>query len=139
MLDEPVLIDTGAFAALFDSRDQRHAESKRQFAELPVGKSFTCWPVITEAAYLVRRYPSQRDQLLRHVARGIFPLLNLGENDIPEIQHILHSYGDQAIDLADAAIVHLANREGIRVIFTFDRRHFLLFRRADGTPLRIVP
>lgn len=139
MLNEPVLIDTGAFAALFDPRDQYHAQSKRQFIELPVGKSFTCWPVITEAAYLSRKYPGQRDRLLDHVAQGSFLLLNLDEQDIPGIQHVLGAYSDQAIDLADAALVYLANREGIRVVFTFDRRHFQLFRRSDGTPFQLIP
>jgi predicted nucleic acid-binding protein len=139
MLDEPVLIDTGAFAALFDPRDQYHATCKEQFALLPIGKAYTCWPVITEAAYLARRYPRQRDELLHCMAAGEFPLLQLVEADLVGIQHILSKYRDQEIDLADAALVHLANRERIDVIFTLDRRHFALLRSTSGRAFRLVP
>ena len=139
MLAEPVLVDTGAFAALFDPRDQHHAASKRQFAELPVGKSYTCWPVVTEAAYLARRYARQREQFLQKIANGNFPFLHLQENDLMGILRILRTYADQQIDFADAALFHLAEREHIRAIFTFDRRHFTLFRNSDGSPLHVVP
>lgn len=95
--------------------------------------------MITEATYLARRYPLQQDQLLRAVAAGEFPLLALGERDMPVILDIMRSYRDQEIDLADAALVHLARRERIGVIFTVDRRHFTLFRRLDGKPFRLLP
>ena len=139
MLSEPVLVDTGAIAALFDPRDQHHAVCAAQFEQIPVAKSYTCWPVLTEAVYLARRYPSQRDKSLDGVAVGDFPLLHLSERDVKGIQQILKTYADQQIDLADAALVHLANREGIDVIFTIDRRHFELFRRVNGKPFRLIP
>lgn len=139
MLDEPVLIDTGAFAALFDPRDQHHAICKEQFALLPIGKASTCWPVITEAAYLSRRYPRQRDELLRCVAAGDSPLMHLGEANVLGIQRVLGISRDQEIDLADAALVHLANRERIDVIFTLDRRHFMVFRGANSRAFRLIP
>jgi predicted nucleic acid-binding protein len=110
-----------------------------QFDQLPVGKAYTCWPVVTEAAYLTRYYPRQRDELFDSIAAGQFPLLSLDERDVAGIQHVLRKYVDQQIDLADAALVHLARREGIHAILTFDRRHFTLFRRNDGQPFRLLP
>lgn len=139
MLDEPVLIDTGAFAALFNPRDQHHAASKAQFAELPLGKAYTCWPVIVEAAYLARRFPRQQHDLLDGVATGEFPLLQLDEGDIADMQSIMRSFADQQIDVADAALVHLARRERIQFVFTFDRRHFTQFRQRDGRPFHLLP
>lgn len=139
MLDEPVLIDTGAFAAMFDPRDRFHAVCVEQFANLPVGKAYSCWPVITEAAYLTRNYPAQQGRLLDGVAAGDFPLLVLTEGDVPKIQANMAKYRDQEVDLADAALVHLANREGINAIFTLDRRHFNVYRRSDGNAFRIMP
>jgi predicted nucleic acid-binding protein len=64
MIGEQVLIDTGPFAALFDRRDPLHDACRRQFDDLPVGKCFTCWPVVTEAVYLLRKHPQKRDLLL---------------------------------------------------------------------------
>ena len=139
MLDEPVLIDTGPFAAMFDTRDRFHAVCVEQFANLPVGKAYACWPVITEASYLTVNYPTQQSKLLDGVAAGDFPLLVLTEADVPGIQAVMAKYRDQEVDLADAALVHLANREGISAIFTFDRRHFNVYRRSDGKPFQLLP
>lgn len=139
MISEPVLIDTGAFAAMFDPRDRYHAVCARQFSELPYGKAYACWPVITEAMYLIRRYPQQQLKLLEGLAAGDFPLLELAESDAIGISDVIAKYHDQEVDLADAALVHLANREGIRNVFTFDRRHFAVYRRHDGQPLRLLP
>jgi uncharacterized protein len=139
MDDGPVLIDTGAFAALFDPADEHHDVCARQFQLLPLGKSYACWPVVTETAYLIRRYPRQQEQFLDGVAAGDFPLLTLSEADIPGIRGVLDKFSDQEIDLADAALVHLAHRERISRIFTLDRRHFSLFRDRNGRPFELLP
>lgn len=139
MVEGPVLIDTGAFVALFDPADQHHQLCSRQFQQLPLGKAYACWPVMTEAAYLARRYPAQRDQLMEGAIAGDFSLLLLAESDLPGILAILRKFNDQEIDLADAALVHLAHRENISTIFTLDRRHFTLFRRLNGRPFDLLP
>jgi uncharacterized protein len=139
MLNEPVLIDTVAFAGLFDPRDQYHALAKAQFSELPLGKAYTCWPVITEAMHLIRNYPAQQDRLLARLDAGDYSLLPIGEEDIRAIREVMQNYRDQQVDLADAVLVHLANRDGIDAIFTFDRRHFSVYRRNDGRPFRLLP
>jgi predicted nucleic acid-binding protein len=51
----------------------------------------------------------------------------------------MHKYADQKLDLADATLMHLANRSGIDQVFTLDRRHFSIFRNRDGRALTIVP
>jgi hypothetical protein len=43
------------------------------------------------------------------------------------------------IRLADASLVHLANREGIEMMFTLDRRDFGVLRLAHGRKLRLIP
>ncbi len=139
MLSESVLIDTSAFAALFDSTDQYHAACRDQFQQLPVGKSYTCWPVVTEALYLARRYPRQQDQLLNALAAGDFILLLLDEQDIVGIPRVLRKYQDQTIDFADAVLAHLAVREEIDVVFTLDRRHFEILRSSGGKSFRLLP
>jgi uncharacterized protein len=139
MPNEPVLVDTGALAALFDPNDQYHGVCTEAAKKLPVGKAYTCWPVITEAAYLLRRYPVKRDSLLESVETGEFQLLSLHGSDLPAIREIFSKYHDQQIDFADAALLLLADREGLDNVFTVDRRHFSLFRKKNRKPLRLFP
>lgn len=139
MLNEPVLVDTGALIALFNPGDPSHKACVSQARVLPVGKAFTCWPVVTEASYLLRKYPEQQRLLLSAVHDGEFVLLSLDAADLPAIQSMLSKYHDQVVDLADAALVRLADREDISTVFTTDRRHFSVFRRLNGQPFQILP
>ena len=58
---------------------------------------------------------------------------------LPGITVILAKYADLGVQLADASLVHLANREGIDTIFTLDRRDFGVMRLAHGKRIRLVP
>jgi predicted nucleic acid-binding protein len=139
MPNETVLVDTGALAALFDPADQFHEACKAAAGKLPVGKVFTCWPVLTEACYLLRRYPAQRDSLIQSVYDGEFQVLSLHRGDLPAIQEVFEKYHDQKVDLADASLVVLADRVDVERIFTVDTRHFSLFRRRNGGQFRLLP
>lgn len=133
-----ILIDTGPLVALVDRNDPYHAACVKQARELGE-PNYTCWPVITEACYLLRSRPDLVQRLLEACHEGVYQILSLGANDIPEIGGTLAKYGDQRIDLADACLVHLAEREGINTVFTVDRRHFELFRNTAGLPLELLP
>ncbi|MEM8947012.1 MAG: hypothetical protein AAGD11_17690 [Planctomycetota bacterium] len=56
-----------------------------------------------------------------------------------QVGGILTKYRDQGVDLADACLVHLADRERITTVFTVDVRHFQLFRNQDREPLHLLP
>jgi predicted nucleic acid-binding protein len=58
---------------------------------------------------------------------------------LPALREVFAKYHDQQIDLADAALLFLADREGLEDVFTVDRRHFSLFRKRNGKPLRLFP
>jgi predicted nucleic acid-binding protein len=95
--------------------------------------------VITEAAWLLRAYPRAFPKLLSSFQRRPFELVPLGETDLPGIAAILSKYAGLGIQLADASLVHLANREGIGTMFTLDRRDFGVLRMAHGKKLRLIP
>jgi len=99
----------------------------------------TCWPVITEATWLLRKHPVALGALLSSFDGRPFDLAALGEADLPGIAAILVKYKGLGIQLADASLVHLANREGIEVIFTLDRRDFSVLRLARGRKIRVIP
>jgi len=139
MISEPVLMDTGPLIALYSEVDSHHTVCTEQMASLPVGKVYTCWPVITEAAYMLRKRPEQRTDLLQAVINGELSILRLRDRDIKPVRDIFAKYHDQQIDFADACLLHLADRENIEAIFTIDRRHFGILRKLNGQMLRILP
>jgi predicted nucleic acid-binding protein len=71
--------------------------------------------------------------------QGFLRLLDLGEEAIPYLSEFLFRYRSLGAQLADAALVCLAEREGIDTVFTLDRRDFSVYRLQSGRPLRILP
>ena len=51
----------------------------------------------------------------------------------------MRRYADLAIGLADASIVVLAGRYGLRDVLTLDERHFRTLRLPDGRRFRLLP
>lgn len=133
-----VLVDTGPIVAILLQSDQHHEACVEQLHRIR-GPLLTCWPVITEAAWLLRAYPQAIRKLLSSFHGRPFQLVPLGEMDLPAIAAILAKYEGLGIQLADASLVHLANREGIELMFTLDRRAFGVLRLAHGKKLRLIP
>ncbi len=133
-----VLADSGPIVAILSRRDQYHRTCVEALRELP-GPLFTCWPVITEAAWLLRRSTDAVQQLLRSMDTGFLELLALSSEDAVPMASILKKYRDIKIQLADAALVHLAGRDGLDTIFTLDQRDFSVYRLPKGRSFRILP
>jgi predicted nucleic acid-binding protein len=87
---------------------------------------------------MLRNHASARAHLLGRVHSQEFILMLLRAGDVPRIDQVFDKYHDQEIDLADACLLHLADREDINAVFTLDRRHFSVFRRANGKALRLL-
>ena len=133
-----VLIDAGPLVAILSEADQYHARCLEAAKALPE-TLFTCWPVLTEAAYLLRKSPIGMDALISRLQLGRLELLPLDASDVTGIGAILAKYRDQNLQLADACLMHLCNRETINTVFTLDQRDFVAFRTHDGNALHILP
>jgi predicted nucleic acid-binding protein len=137
-----VLVDTGPLVAILSRVDQHHAACVKALHQLP-GPLFSCWPVITEAAWLLRSHPSAVQRLLRSCfsekPSGFLELLPLAGAEAGAIAEVMREYEDVRPQLADAALVYLAEREGIDTVFTLDRRDFGIYRSTSKRPFRIVP
>ncbi len=72
VINEKVLVDTGPLIALFNANERQHEACSKLADNLPVGKAYTCWPVLTEAAYLLRKHPKQQRELLEVVDDGFY-------------------------------------------------------------------
>lgn len=91
------------------------------------------------SSLLLRAYSLAIGRLLSSFEGLPFRLLALNEQDLRGIATILAKYEGLGIQLADASLAHLANREGIETIFTLDRPDFSVLRLARGRKLRVTP
>ena len=137
-MTERALIDTGPLVAIYSEDD---ADRQRCRQALPKLKPplLTCWPVLTEAAWLLRKRPDALPQIVQGFGNGLLALAPLDADDLAAIDAIMRRYQDAGLQLADAALVHLAEREGIRTIFTLDRRDFSIVRLKRNRPLQLIP
>jgi predicted nucleic acid-binding protein len=121
------LIDAGPLVALLHRDDQDHARCINALKKLRTGLA-TTWPPLTEAMYLLSFSAQAQDALLEMVERGALQILPVEEADIPRVRVLMRKYRDLPMDLADATLVHVAEREGIQYVFTLDRRDFTTYR-----------
>jgi predicted nucleic acid-binding protein len=127
-----ILVDAGPLVALVDADDQHHAKCVAALKGLREPLA-TVWPPLVEAMYLLSDVPRAQEALWEMVERGAVALLPLDGSDIPRIRELMRKYANRPMDLADAAIVRVAEREHLRKIFTVDRRDFSVYRLHDRT------
>ena len=133
-----ILIDTGPLVAVLSKGDQHHEECAELLRQI-LPPLVTCWPVLTEACWLLRSAPTAIDRLLISCASGLLSILPLTEQDAPSIAGILSRYQALRPRLADAALVHLAAREKIDTVFTLDQRDFRVYRLPGNRLFRLLP
>lgn len=133
-----ILVDTGPLVAILSPEDQYHTVCVNALRDMP-GPLLSCWPVITEAAWLLRKSPRAVQQLLRSIDGGFLELLPLAGVEAESIAALMKRYEDIHPQLADVALVHLASREKIDTIFTLDQRDFSIYRSGRRNIFRIVP
>jgi predicted nucleic acid-binding protein len=133
------LVDAGVLVGYLDPKDSRHEESVAALTAA-AGSAVTTWPAVAEAVHLLGRdYPAGRNALLAMIADGAILLASLSTEDVPHLNRMMAKYHDLPMDLADATLVRVAEREGIDTILTFDRRDFKVYRAAGIGALKILP
>ena len=133
-----VLVDTGPLVAILREADRYHELCLRTLTELrePL---LSCWAVITEAAWILRRHPRAIEKLLLGSNGSFLALAPVSGGEATPIAEIMDRYAGLRPQLADATLVYLAGRENIDTVFTLDRRDFLVYRTARKGPLRLIP
>jgi uncharacterized protein len=122
-----ILVDAGPLVAFVDAGDQHHAKCVATLRGLQESLA-TLWPPLTEAMYLLSDSPKAQEALWEMIQRGALQLLPLDSSDAPRIRELMRKYANRPMDLADASLIRVAEREGLRKIFTIDRRDFSVYR-----------
>jgi hypothetical protein len=124
-----IIIDTGAFVALFNRRDSAHLAAQRAFETIqePI---ITTFPVITEICYFLAATVSHTAQsnFLKSFVLGAFQIFDLEPTHIDRMIVLMEKYADLPMDMADASLVVLAEQLNSGRILTVDRRDFNVYR-----------
>lgn len=135
-----MLLDTSGLLSAID-RSQRHHEAARRALEMAPPPWILSPFVLAELDYLLATRVSQDAEraLLAEVGRGVYRLEAFDATDIEAAERVIGRYRALEIGLADASVVVLANRYGVRDLLTLDARHFRTLRGPSGRPFRLLP
>jgi uncharacterized protein len=131
-------MDTGPLVATLSPDERNHEMCVSVLHSLP-SPLVTCWPVITEAMWLLRKSPRTIQRLLSAVSSGIMEIPVVTAAEAGKIEAIMEQYESLRPQFADAMLVYLAHRENIETIFTLDRRDFRVYRTARKKPFQLLP
>jgi predicted nucleic acid-binding protein len=132
-----ILVDAGPLVALVDASDQHHRSCAAALRDVREPLA-TVWPVLSEVMYLLLDLPRAQNAVWEMVDRRAVQLLDLGLDALARIRELMTNYACP-MDLADAALVRVAEREGVDTVFTVDRRDFQVYRLHGRKRLRILP
>jgi hypothetical protein len=133
-----VLVDAGPIVALLDRSDAEHRSVASTLKTLR-DPLVTVWPVVVEAMYLLAFSWRAQEALWEMLETGALRLLPLDTADVSRMKQLMEKYRDRPMDLADAALVRVAEREGLRRILTLDRTDFTVYRLARKGQFTLLP
>ena len=128
-----VVVDSGFLIGLFDEADSLHGRC-RAFLRDYRGRFLTTEAVLTEALALLA--PVQQLRCLAWLgdaSQAGLLVIDRAPIDFRVVEKLARKYADQPMDFADASVVLLATRTGVREILTADRRDFAVHRLPGRT------
>jgi predicted nucleic acid-binding protein len=135
-----IILDTSGLLAAIDASQRHHVAAAAALRNAPPPWLLSPF-VLAELDYLLATRVSQSAEraLLAEVGRGVFRLEAFEAEEIASAEQLIGRHAKLDIGLADASLVVLANRYGIRDLLTLDERHFRSLRGLGGRPFRLLP
>lgn len=131
------VVDAGPMVAIVHRDDEAHRRCVESFRTITT-PLLTVWPAVTEALCLLNFDIRAQDTLLAMLERGVFSVAPLTEIDVPRIRDLMNQYADLPMDFADAALVRVAEREGISRVFTVDS-DFRVYSPRHASAFEVIP
>lgn len=133
-----ILVDAGPLVAIVHENDGFHEACSQVFRSLK-RPLLVVWPAVTEAMYLLNFSWKAQDALWELLENGSVLLAQLTPADVPRMRELVRQYRDLPMDLADAALVCVAEKERISRVFTLDRKDFRIYRPRGVGRFSILP
>lgn len=134
MTKGPGLLDTGPLVSFLASGLRHHAWTVEQWKRLrpPL---LTCEPVLTEAAFLLKREGHDADALFTLLERGVIRIALAVKDEQADLRALMRRYRNRPMSLADACLVRLSEIHTSGEVFTLDS-DFRIYRRHGN---RVIP
>ena len=133
-----LLLDTGAFVALVDRSEKRHADCVAVL-EAWMGPLVTTEAVLTETLYLVGPTWEAQRVCFEFLRRGALKLIPSSLTSLLRVAELMKKYQDLPMDFADGTLVALGEELETDQVFTLDQRGFSMFRLHAKRPFQIRP
>jgi hypothetical protein len=135
-----ILLDTSGLLSAIDGSQRHHAACAAVLRE-DEGPFLLSPFVLVELDYLLGARVGLRAKLalLGEVAHGAYRLEPFSTDDVARASEVIERYPALRIGLADASIVVLGERHGVRDVLTLDERHFRAVRTRDRRRFRLLP
>jgi predicted nucleic acid-binding protein len=132
------LIDTSALLALVRQRDPWHQPcvASLRSVSFPL---VTTTAVLTEVFYFAIKWGGLVEPVWEFIRSGRIKVASILGDDLPALEALMFRYADRPMDFADATLVHVAEREGLRTILTIDHDDFETYRIGRNAKFRILP
>ncbi len=131
---ERLIADTGYFVAFSRRSDPRHSGAAA-FADGFSGQLVTTSAVVVEACHFLA--PDAQINLLNSTGPRL-AVVDVPVPSYPDLAATIRKYSDHEIDFADASLVWLAEKSGLRRILTVDVSDFSSFRLGGGKRFDLV-
>lgn len=134
MTEGPGLLDTGPLISFLASGLMYHSWACEQWKRLrpPL---LTCEPVLTEAAFLLKREGREADPLFALMERGVIRVALDVQEQQADLRALMRRYRNRPMSLADACLVRLSELYITGVVITLDA-DFRVYRRHGN---KVIP
>ncbi|MCL4786326.1 MAG: PIN domain-containing protein [Verrucomicrobia bacterium] len=133
-MKEVIIVDTGPLVTFLAAGLKHQAWVCEQWERLHP-PMITCEPVLTEAAFLLKREGCEPDALFVLLERGVIRVSMEIEDQLPDLRTLMRRYRDRPMSLADACLVRLSELHRDSRIFTLDA-DFRIYRRHGN---KVIP
>jgi uncharacterized protein len=130
----PGLLDTGPLVSFLASGLRHHAWAVEQWKRLSP-PLLTCEPVLTEAAFLLKREGRDTDGLFALLERGVIRIALAVEEQQADLRVLMRRYRNRPMSLADACLVRLSELHTAAEVLTLDS-DFRIYRRHGN---KVIP
>jgi predicted nucleic acid-binding protein len=130
------IVDTGPLVAFFDRSERHHRWASERVDELDA-PLLVCEPVLTEATYLLARFPKAQDALFTLLQNGALVVGFRMEEHIAALHRLLRKYRDTPMSLADACVVRMAEVHENHSVLTLDS-DFTVYRKHGRAPIALI-